>query len=144
MSHDRAFLNNVVSSTLALEGDGSVKEYDGGYDDYLRQRRQAVAEMAAGEKRTEKVAKPTSVDRPSTDRPVKLSYKQQREVESLPQQIESLEQQQTALHAAMADPEFFKQDGDAIAQATDQLESIQRELGKLYARWEELESRFGS
>jgi ATP-binding cassette subfamily F protein uup len=133
VSHDRAFLNNVVGSTLAVEGDGTVKEYDGGYDDYLRQRQQASTEDEPAKRNAET---PTG---PSAKRPAKLSYKEQREVETLPKQIEDLEQQQEDLHAAMGEPEFFKQGAARVTEASGRLESIQSELGVLYARWEELE-----
>ena len=132
VSHDRAFLNNVVSSTLVFEGDGRVKEYAGGYDDYVRQ----SAPSAPTEQ--EKEASPSS--KPKSKTPQRLKWKQQRELESIPKQIEVLEQEQSDLHDAMADPTFFKRDGAAIAAANERLESIGSELNRLMQRWEELES----
>ncbi|MHC4879034.1 MAG: ATP-binding cassette domain-containing protein [Planctomycetota bacterium] len=140
VSHDRAFLNNVVTSTLAVEGHGSVKEYDGGYDDYVRQKAQSEAAIAA----KQDVAKPQSSEsKQASAKPAssKLTWREERELETLPEKIEQLEQEQSDLHAAMADPSFFKQDGEAIAEATVKLESLSEELETALARWEELESR---
>ena len=102
VSHDRAFLNDVVTSTLAIEADGQVKEYDGGYDDYLRQRQ---AEAPAAPKAATAPAKAA----PSReDRPRKLSYKEKQELEALPGRIEELEAASRDLHEAMADPSFYQ------------------------------------
>ena len=137
VSHDRAFLNNVVTSTLVFEGKGKIKEYAGGYDDYLRQC--SALELpdadSARQNRTAASRKPVS------DKSTRLTYKEQRELDMLPQQIEELEQQQAQLHTAMAAPEFFKQEGSVIAEETSRLELLDRELRKLYLRWEEFESR---
>ncbi|MEX1094627.1 MAG: ATP-binding cassette domain-containing protein [Planctomycetales bacterium] len=134
VSHDRAFLNNVVTSTLVLEGDGTVKEYAGGYDDYLRQRGAAGGE-SPGENAA---AKPQAAAPPKS---TKRSFKEQRELEGLPHRIAELEEQQEKSHAAMADPAFYKQDGPTIATETARLQTIERDLANLYARWEELEGR---
>ena len=142
VSHDRAFLNNVVTSTLVCAGDGIVKEYAGGYDDYLRQRNaerlQAEADMPAT---TESPTVKPKSQQLSQQAGEKLSYKERRELESLPDQIESLEQEQAKLHEVMADPEFFKQEGSVIAEATARLETLQTELTTLFERWEGLEAR---
>jgi ABC transport system ATP-binding/permease protein len=138
VSHDRAFLNDVVTSALAIEADGRVKEYDGGYDDYLRQRR----EEAPAEPKAPPAPAPSS-PRPSADRPRKLSHKERKELEALPGRIEELEAARTELHDAMADPAFYRQDGGAIADARARLESLERELGAAYERWEALESLAG-
>ena len=137
VSHDRAFLNNVVTGTFVLDGDGQVKEYAGGYDDYIRQR------DASATLEVEETAKPTET-RPSKsrgDKPAGLNFKERRELESLPEQIAGLEEEQSTQHAAMAEPSFFKQDGAEIAKATARLETVEQELAVLYARWEELEGR---
>ncbi len=143
VSHDRSFLNNVVTSTLAVEGDGTVKEYDGGYDDYVRQKTLAEAaaqQQEALQKPTAAVAAtPAAVSAKAPTR--KLSWKEERELEELPEKIEQLEQEQSDLHAAMADPAFFKQDSTVIAQTTARLESLAAELECALTRWEELESR---
>ncbi len=137
VSHDRAFLNNVVTATLVVDEDGSVKEYAGGYDDYLRQSENS---KAVEEKKPE--SKPQSVVSPDKPKPkAKLSYKEERELEQIPQQIEALEQEQTELQSAMSDPDFFKQSSDLITDASNRLQTIQSELERLLERWEELESR---
>ncbi|QDT21478.1 ATP-binding cassette domain-containing protein [Gimesia chilikensis] len=137
VSHDRAFLNNVVTATLVVDEDGSVKEYAGGYDDYLRQSENS---KAVEEKKPE--SKPQSVASPENPKPkAKLSYKEERELEQIPQQIEELEQEQTELQLAMSDPDFFKQSSDIITDASNRLQTIQSELERLLERWEELESR---
>jgi ATP-binding cassette subfamily F protein uup len=137
VSHDRAFLNGVVTSTLVIEPDGSVTEYDGGYDDYLRQRREAEPLEPAPLPSRPKEATP----QPPPDRPRKLSYKEQRELESLPARIEELEQAIRAAHGEMARPEFYRSDGPVIAEARARLESAERELAAAYERWEALEGR---
>ncbi|QDU03571.1 ABC transporter ATP-binding protein uup [Gimesia chilikensis] len=137
VSHDRAFLNNVVTATLVVDEDGSVKEYAGGYDDYLRQSENS---KTVEEKKPE--SKPKSVASPEKTKPkAKLSYKEERELEQIPQQIEELEQEQTELQSAMSDPDFFKQSSDIITDASNRLQTIQSELERLLERWEELESR---
>jgi ATP-binding cassette subfamily F protein uup len=140
VSHDRAFLNDVVTSTLAIEADGRVKEYDGGYDDYLRQRRDEAppekAAPAAG-------PSPTSSPKSQAERPRKLSHKERKELEALPGRIEELEAARAELHDAMADPSFYRQDGGAIAVAKSRLEAIEGELASAYERWEALEGLAG-
>jgi ABC transport system ATP-binding/permease protein len=137
VSHDRAFLNGVATSTLAFEADGRVKEYDGGYDDYLRQRPTPVAEPA-----TETAAKPTTVA--PKERPKKLSHKERRELDDLPARIEMLEASRQELHETMSDPTFYRRDGDAIADARARLDAIEQELANAYERWELLEALAGS
>ncbi|MEQ8852361.1 ATP-binding cassette domain-containing protein [Gimesia sp.] len=137
VSHDRAFLNNVVTATLVVDGDGTVKEYAGGYDDYLRQSENSKAvEEKKPESKNQPVASPEK-----TKPKAKLTYKEERELEQIPQQIEALEQEQTELQSAMSDPDFFKQSNDVITDASNRLQTIQSELERLLERWEELESR---
>ena len=133
VSHDRAFLNNVVTSTLVLEGEGRVHEYGGGYDDYLRQKGEAEADAAPP---VEKAPK----KRPSQPPVRKLSWKEERELEALPQKIEQLETEQSELHTAMVAPEFYKQDQAEITKTASRVEEIAAELETLMERWEELES----
>jgi ATP-binding cassette subfamily F protein uup len=133
VSHDRAFLNDVVTSTLAIENDGAVKGYDGGYDDYLRQRQ----DDAPRESRPARG--PDETIQTQGDRPRKLSYKERRELDALPARIESLEEARRVLHDAMADPAFYRKDGGEIAEANSELEALERELVTAYGRWEELE-----
>ena len=137
VSHDRAFLNNVVGSTLVFEGAGQVREYAGGYDDWLRQRT-AAQSAAASATLTEKSASEAARGRP--ERPRKLSFKEQRELESLPRLIETLEAEQASLHQRLADPAFYQQAGSEIAGVNARLAALQRELQTAYARWETLES----
>ena len=133
VSHDRAFLNNVVSSTLVFEGHGQVKEYAGGYDDYIRQR---------GEVDSASAAESLKKLKPRAHRPAvrKRTWKEDRELEELPTKIETLETELEELHSAMADPTFFKQDGAEIAMANARLSTIEQELAVLLERWEKLES----
>lgn len=142
VSHDRAFLNDVVTSTLAIEPDGRVKEYDGGYDDYLRQRRQEEASVPRAAPATAASASAAPA-RSQAQRPRKISLKERRELETLPARIESLETARAELHDAMADPSFYRQDGTAIAESRSRLEAIESELAAAYARWEELEALAG-
>jgi ABC transport system ATP-binding/permease protein len=135
VSHDREFLNNVVTSTLVFEGGGRVKEYAGGYDDWVRQRPSLEPVQPAQEKpRAEPVRAPA-------ERPRKLTFKEGRELASLPEIIEALESEQAQLHAQMADSTFYQQPGAEIAKAHARLESLTSRLQTAYARWQELESR---
>ena len=133
VSHDRAFLDNVVSSTLVLEGEGQVGEYIGGYTDWLRQRPDARRVQA------EKVAAAAPAAEPAKAKR-KLSYKDARELEQLPVRIEQLEADIAAKTAAMNDPGFYQQDNAAIVRANDALSAVQAELDAAYARWSELDS----
>ncbi len=139
VSHDRAFLNDVVTSTLAIEADGEVKEYDGGYDDYLRQRKAEAPVEVKSAAAPEALPSP----KPAADRPRKLSNKEQRELQELPARIESLELARAGLHDAMAEPDFYRKDGAAIAEARSRLESLESELAAAYERWEALEGMSG-
>jgi len=134
VSHDRDFLNNVVTSTLVLEGEGRVKEYAGGYDDWLAQR----PPPPSADPPTEPV-KPKQPAPAASPRPRRITYREQRELEDLPQRIEVLESQQEQLHAAMADPAFYQQQRSQIAAATAQLKELEAELAEAYRRWEFLE-----
>jgi ATP-binding cassette subfamily F protein uup len=131
VSHDRDFLNRVVTSTLAFEGEGVVAEYVGGYDDWLRQKPQPKAETAVPAART---AKP----KPERERPRKLSFRERHELDELPRQIETLEAELAALHARMAEPAFYREQGEAVAAAAARLQQLEGELETAYARWEEL------
>jgi ABC transport system ATP-binding/permease protein len=137
VSHDRAFLNEVVTSTLAIEADGQVKEYDGGYDDYVRQR---PAEIAPEPKSATAAA--TRSFSPA-EKPRKLNFKERKELESLPARIESLETEIRELHEAMADPAFYKRDSSAIVVTKTKLAELERDLATTYERWESLEALAG-
>jgi len=135
VSHDRAFLNNIVTQTLVFEEDGDVKEYAGGYDDWIAQRDANASSAAAATRKL-------SSDRnsPSQKRPRSLSYKEHKELEQLPRQIEEWEAAQQTIHDAMAAPGFYQQDGTVIAQTTQQLDALHSQLATAYARWEALEA----
>ena len=132
VSHDREFLNNVVGSTLALNPDGTVKETVGGYDDWLREQQQN-APLAQQKPAPEK-------GKQQKERPRKLSFKEERELEGLPERITGLEAEQAQIHSTLADPEFYKNRGAEAVQLNARLEAIDSELLAAYARWEELEA----
>jgi ATP-binding cassette subfamily F protein uup len=134
VSHDREFINNVVTSTLVFEGQGRVAEYVGGYDDWLRQRQanKPVEEKPGVVNSETSLAEPTS-------KPRKLSYKEQRELEQLPARIEALETEQNALQDKMASPDFYQQAVEQISVASERLRQLDDELTRAYTRWEELE-----
>ena len=138
VSHDRAFLNNVVTSTIAFEGE-QLREYVGGYDDWLRQR---PVEMPAP-KDVDSAAKATTPPRQakSKTRERKLTYKETQELAALPETIERLEAEIESLHTAMASPDFYKRPGDEIARETTALRELESQLAEAYERWEELEER---
>jgi ATP-binding cassette subfamily F protein uup len=130
VSHDRAFLDRVVGSTLVFEGNARVAEYVGGYSDWLRQRPPPTATVAPA---------PRKATRKPRLKSSRLSYKDQRELDQLPQRIETLEAEVEAVHARMADPAFYQQPGTAIAAEKDRLQAAETELDSAYRRWEELE-----
>jgi ATP-binding cassette subfamily F protein uup len=139
VSHDRDFLDNVVTSTLVMEGDGRVGEYVGGYSDWLRQRPQAAATQAMPAKAVAS-AKPEPA---AAQAKRKLGYKEARELEQLPARIAALEQQLAALAAQMNDPAFYQRDATAIAAHGAGLAKVQAELDAAYVRWEQLEADVG-
>ena len=134
VSHDREFLNNVVTSTLVLEGKGIVKEYVGGYDDWLRQSKKTLQLQQPPENPP---AKKTRTKQRS-GRPRKLSFKEQKEYEAIPKLIETLETEQKQLHDAVANPDFYKK-GREIAAVTARLKELRKQLENAYARWQMLE-----
>jgi ABC transport system ATP-binding/permease protein len=134
VSHDREFLNNVVTGTLVFEGNGVVAEYPGGYDDWLSQR-----PVQTEEKTKHPIKKPITKRDEKKDKPRKLTFKEGKELETLPGIIESLEQEQKGIYAQMADPTFYKGLGDNIPRLQTRLDEIEEELKAAYARWEELE-----
>ncbi len=142
VSHDRDFLDNVVTSTLVMEGQGRVGEYVGGYNDWLRQRRDPSAddqpEAPVTAAHTKQAASPAPAPHPA-----KLSYKLQRELEQLPARVEALEGEIETLGKRMNDPDFFRSDPEELARAGQTLSRLQSELDAAYARWEALESGTG-
>jgi ATP-binding cassette subfamily F protein uup len=137
VSHDRAFLDNVVTSTLVFEEDGHVQEYVGGYEDWLRQRKR----VEVGSLKSEVGGRKPRRERSTPERSQKLSYKEQRELEGLPARIEVLEAEQHALHERTGGAEFYKESPDAIREALAKVDAIEAELVDAYARWHDLESR---
>ncbi|WP_006787604.1 ATP-binding cassette domain-containing protein [Thiorhodospira sibirica] len=145
VSHDRAFLDNVVTATLVFEGDAQVNEYVGGYEDWLRQRKSPPP--------TERLAPATTSKSPPKAAPVaptvapattpkskKLSYKDQRELETLPVRIEALETEQSTLLQQISDPAFYQQDPAQISATQQRLDILVTELNECYNRWEALEA----
>ncbi|HEX5809962.1 MAG TPA: ATP-binding cassette domain-containing protein, partial [Anaerolineales bacterium] len=136
VSHDRAFLNNIVTSTLILDGTGTVTEYVGGYDDWRRQIDAIPASLV--KPKVESVAR-TESQADSKPAVRKLSYNEKRELEELPKKIELLEAEQHELNQKMEDPAFYQKEAGVITSAVSRLEELQKELSQLYHRWGELE-----
>jgi ABC transport system ATP-binding/permease protein len=141
VSHDRAFLDNVVTSTYVFEGGGRVQEYVGGYEDWLHQRAAALSTASAGLRRTTapRAHAPTSIGAGSATR--KLSYNEQRELDDLPARIEALEAEQRELNARIGHAEFYKEPAATIELTLARLTELQDALALAYARWDELDSR---
>ena len=134
ISHDREFINHIVSSVLVYEGDGCFNEYVGGYEDYLRVKQQApkpTAKVAAPSPQPVKPSLPTTP----------LSSSEQRELKLLPQQIEKLEEKIVAIHQIMGELDFYQKPADEVKRTTDALTELEAELKQKYARWEELEEK---
>jgi ATP-binding cassette subfamily F protein uup len=133
VSHDRAFLNNVVTSTLVFSGPGKIEEYVGGYDDWLRQKEASAAPLAE---------KPASKPQPrSRTATVKMSFKEERELEALPAKLETLETEKKELLLSLADPDFYRAGSGDVAAANTRLQKLEKELLEAYQRWEYLEER---
>lgn len=132
VSHDRTFLDNVVTSTIAFEGNGEVHEYIGGYEDWLHQKRDNTKKSVPSKKKEEVVKAAPKVK--------KLSYNLQRELEQLPKKIDELEKEIEALTLKMAKPEFYQQDKSIVSQTGNDLKELQDQLDQCFSRWEELEA----
>ncbi|MDO8662886.1 MAG: ATP-binding cassette domain-containing protein [Candidatus Omnitrophota bacterium] len=135
VSHDRQFLNNVVTSTIALEGDGVVNEYPGGYDDWLSQRH---TETASEPSKAKPKKEPLKKEKPIIPR--KLTSKEQQELDELPLKIEQLEAEQKALYALFADISFYQKTPTERAQAESRSEALSTEIDQATQRWEYLEN----
>jgi ABC transport system ATP-binding/permease protein len=148
VSHDRAFLDNVVTGTLVFEGGAQVNEYVGGYSDWQRQRASSAERMAAAAPGAAAVpgAPSRSPAAPAPAAPAavlkarRLSYKDQRELAALPGKIQALEAEQLELQTAIADPALFKSDAARATAALQRLQALTVELENAYSRWDELES----
>ncbi|MFI5296120.1 MAG: ATP-binding cassette domain-containing protein [Thermodesulfovibrionales bacterium] len=136
VSHDREFLNNIVTSTIVFEGDGRLVEYVGGYDDWLRQR---SLSSPAGTEKAKKKEKPEK-SRPQRERMRILTFKEKKEIETLPGLIESMEAERSALYETLADPDFYRQDGSRIPAVKARVAELDKEIPAAYERWELLES----
>ncbi len=149
VSHDRVFLDNVVTSLLAFEGDGRVVDYVGGYDDWQRQRAAAASPLpstapAAETKRATPAppsTAPASTGAAPASKPKKLSFKELREFESLPERIAALEREQAALQATVNGADFYRSGAETIRTALARVASLDAELAAAYARWDELDAR---
>ena len=138
VSHDRTFLNNVVTSTLVLEGKGRVGEYVGGYDDWVRQ-------SASGSPVKPAMPRVISEKQPSKrKRRQTISYQEQHELEDIPGEIEILEAEQNELYRSMSEPAFYQKNGTEIAAAKARLKTIEQKLDEAYQRWEILDMKAGN
>ncbi|RTZ73955.1 MAG: ABC transporter ATP-binding protein [Gammaproteobacteria bacterium] len=138
VSHDRAFLDNVVTSTLVFEGEGRVNAYVGGYSDWLAQRekqQQAEAEKPVQREKTARTKRRSS--------PARLSYKEERELESLPETIEALEAEKEEVEQSLADPGLYRSDPERVKVLTSRVREIGEALENRYQRWDELEAKRG-
>lgn len=138
VSHDRAFMDRVVSRVLAFEGDGQVIPVEGGYTDY------AVWKSRQESKQKSEAVRPVKKDtlRTKSERkPTKLSYKEQRELDELPAQIESLESEKGEIEARFCDPDYFNRDGEAFVKDQQRLDTLESELTVCYERWDALETK---
>jgi ATP-binding cassette subfamily F protein uup len=139
VSHDRAFLDNVVTQVIAFEGAGAVREYAGGYSDWQRQRASAPSKPAASAGRTHKA--PDTAASMRTAKREKLTYKETKELEALPSRIAALEHEQAALSAELADPALYREQSERVQAVRERYASIETELMQCLSRWEALEAR---
>ncbi len=142
VSHDRAFLNNVITSSLVFEN-GELNEYVGGYDDWLRQCKEPVDSKDSGKKPQQQKIKSDKEPKASgnNNTVAKLTFSEQKELEKLPAKIEQLEEQQTEIEAEIAEPDFYQQEKFFINKKLAELEGLNRELENTYKRWELLEAK---
>jgi ATP-binding cassette subfamily F protein uup len=141
VSHDREFMDNVVTSIFVLEGEGRVAEYVGGYSSWAQKGGRLVNLEQPADEAPEPgtVAKPAVKPAALQAKPAKLSYKDKRELEALPGVIDQLERRQEELAAAISDPAFYQQDHEATQRVIADLAKIRADLEGAYARWQELE-----
>lgn len=141
VSHDRSFINNVVTSSIVFDTDGELREYVGGYDDWLRQR----TETQKQKPKPKVEAKP--ITEKSANKPSKkstLTYQEKLDLEALPAIIEKLEMEQEALTAKMSEPDFYQQDADKVSQAQQALSELEAKMSDAFERWELLEDKANS
>ena len=142
VSHDRAFLDNVVTQTIAFEGDGVLREYAGGYSDWEAHRRTGASTQAPPAPAPQAM-RASSRPKPASAR-TGLSFREQRELDALPHTIETLEHEIDELHAKLADPTLYRERADQVASLRAMLAQAEETLSTAYARWESLEDRAGS
>ena len=137
VSHDRAFLDNVVTSVLVFDGTGNIEEFVGGYSDWSLHHQQQRKEQQAQEKtnNSSKKAKTTQ-----TNKAKKITYKQQQELEILPERIDQLEQSQQALNEKINTPTFYQQSKQITAQVLHELQETEQKLEQAYQLWDKLEA----
>jgi len=141
VSHDREFLDEVVTSTLVFEGDGRLGDYVGGYTDWQNEKKKLAVRNAGVVARAPSGGAAATPPRDGKYKPAKkLSGKEQKELETLPAKIEALEQEQAELTAKLADPAFYKKEAAKFAEVKQRLEIVEREHATAFARWEELEA----
>ena len=139
MSHDRAFLDNVVTQVIAFEGDGLLREHVGGYRDWAEHRTGHLAESDAASRRSEAPAAPVR-DRPGTPR-IRLTFNEERTLTALPERIDALEARIGEIHRRFADPDLYRECAPDVTALRAELEQLERSLADDYAQWEALESR---
>jgi ABC transport system ATP-binding/permease protein len=141
VSHDRTFLNNVVTSTLAFEDQGLVTQYAGGFDDWLIQSSPSVESPPIKKKDREKLVREKKVERPQPPSVQKLGYKDKRELEELPQIINALESERQGLYTLWSDPLYYKKGKEEMEQIKNKLGDLEQAIETAYLRWEELDGR---
>ena len=135
VSHDRAFLNNVVTSTIVFEGNGRLQEYVGGYDDWVRAAQASIVPVAAAAPKDQKQKR----EKPKQEKR-KLSYKEARELVALPEAIGVMEEEKRRIVTMLNSPDFYASyDAVKTKNASDRLKALENELDAAYRRWEELE-----
>jgi len=137
VSHDRSFLNNVAMSTIVFDDDGGVREYVGGYDDWVLQR-------AQDKRATTTINKGSVKPKPSVKKVNKksaLTYQEQLDLETLPKEIEKLELKQAELHKKISEADFYQQTIDKQTKIQDELSNLTTELEAMYERWDALEAK---
>ncbi|WP_273149058.1 ATP-binding cassette domain-containing protein [Methylophaga thiooxydans] len=141
VSHDRAFINNVVTSSIVFDEDGQVREYVGGYDDWLHQRSQAKQQTQASKKADNQ---PAPTVKSASKKKSKLTYQEQLDLKALPAKIEELEAKQAAFNKQMSDPDFYKKDAETITTLQQAVDDLEQTLSATYAKWEALEEKENS
>ncbi|BDZ73175.1 hypothetical protein GCM10025856_08940 [Methylophaga marina] len=139
VSHDRSFINNVVTSSIVFDTDGELREYVGGYDDWLRQRTET-------QNNKPKVETKPAVEKPAS-KPAKkstLTYQEKLDLEALPAIIEKLEMEQETLTAKMSEPDFYQQEADKVSQVQQALSELEAKMSEAFERWELLEEKANS